>query len=348
MKALFKTSLAVAIAWLGSSCSGNDTLRALQLRQALVANDSCKFEAANSAMSTGFFDPSLATAGNYQLGLLLQNNMSLSSTEVTAWSTTSNMSLNQHQLQTHAVEGCWFVAGVAGTPDLEASKDGSLVDCATLPAAQRGMLPSSIAVDEGGTQGVLSVNVLDLEQMRALFGQTFSPRNIPVIGAYRSRDPFVNSSAATGVAGAADYSGYSYFPQEPAPQASGTRDPAWGERYPDSHEAKVVFQLRVVGQTAAGGLLRSNWVVIPITVCPKCLGAQCGDLVEKPCARGPCPDGSPCLKDGTCADKTATCSFTVLYSGAIPDYSTEGLCLPAQAFAGTTAPTCLPVGCDAL
>jgi hypothetical protein len=203
-------------------------------------------------------------------------------------------------------------------------------------------------VDEGGGQGLVQLRVLDIAALRQLFGQNYTPLQIPITGRYLYADPSVNPQVANGSQQTGVRNAYSFTTEDPA-NLSG-RSAFWGDKYPARRDTTIMVQMRANLQMQSGERMTSNWFTLPITVCTGCMQDYCGPLVEEVCARGPCSDGTECLSTGLCANSTLTCSPAVLYSGARPDfYGQTGTppCMPAQGFTSATPLTCTPVGCKA-
>ena len=324
------------------SCRSSDSLRSLQVISVLNASGSCEFQVGNDPLSLGFYDPAVPDTSHYTTALLVQNNLGQTQDLVTTWST--SVAAETHPVQLQTIEACWYLAASGDAPHVAATTSGIAVDCSTLPVTQTASYPTGILIPAGITanQGAVMVPILTMSQLKAVFGDSFSPTDIPSVGTTVAPNPALNNNVANVTQTTADILSYDFGPVVPGPPGSG-RAAAWGEKYPETAEALVVYQFRAVGRTAGGGILHSNWYSFPITICPKCAVAQCGPLVQANCAQGPCSDGTPCL-NGTCANTSLTCSATTLFSGTVPTFS-GGICLPAQALPGITPPTCTEVGC---
>lgn len=320
------------------ACHRRDDLRSLQLMYALTPDTSCEYRISNDALSAGSFDPAVPGVAAYQMALLVKNNLGEAVDLMAGFSgTSSTPDVEYHPVQIQAVETCWYVAD-ANADALWRATDGAALDCASLPDAQRRTVPAGGFLEGGGGLGVVQLSTLSLGQLRGVFGDTFSPTDIPSVGTAAWVVPGDNSAANA-------LRQYSFSPSD-ADAQSVSRASAWGDKYPASATAQVVVQMRVAARGPGGGLLHSNWLSFPITVCPKCVLASCGTLVQKTCAKGRCGDGTPCLSTGTCADSNFTCSGATLFSGAVPDFGTTGMCMPSQQLPGTTPPSCIKIGCD--
>ena len=328
-------------------CRADTAARMLTLRTALLPSSQCGFLIDNDAVSDGYYDPWLNAGEGAVFGLLVENFTGATGDELVGQSPqgfVDNVETVRHNAQIEAVEGCFFATNTLNAPPHQLRGDGSVIDCATLPEAQRRVDFVSNTVDEGSGKTAITVRALEMRSLRALFGDTFDPLAIPVIGASVSTDPWVNPSAAGLTQLLPVSQAYSLAPAQPGNPA--TRSAAWGQFYPTQSTATVLLQVRVRAKMQSGSTVHSNWYILPVTVCPGCLRDYCGPLVQKVCGRGVCTDGTPCMSDGTCAaGSPAYCTPIQLMSGTIANWHVEGACLPAQNYPGAKGPTCEEVGC---
>lgn len=333
--------LAVAGATLAlAGCKVDTSARLLTLRNAVVPGTDCSYTVSNPTMTDGYYDPAIDGGGGATFAFLVENYGAATGDELVSASPqgfVANVDVTRHNAQLEAVEGCFFATNTLDAPDYGLRADGSVIDCDKLPQAQRSLAFTGITVEEGKGLAVFTVRALMLSQLRALFGDTFDPANIPVVG------PIGEAPTASDTASALPQA-YSLTPAQPLDPA--TRSAAWGSNYPKENTATVLLQLRARAKMQSGGTVHSNWYVLPVTVCPGCLRDACGPLLKKVCARGPCQDGSPCLADGTCAAGSPLyCAPIELLSGKLANWHQPGSCLPAQNPPGNPGPLCDDVGC---
>ena len=304
---------------------------------------SCQVLTTGPRYSTGFYDPTVNDAGGYALSLLMRNNMQAAGEEVVTDGPVANVTRRRRDVTINRLEGCWY------SLDEQASTAGhyEIIDCATLPA-QSGNLPVLGHLSEGEGLGLVSVQVLDLAALKSVFGPGYDPALIPAVGVSVANDPAINPAVANG--NQTSFTAHIFDPAKASPANLATRSAAWGERHPAQPRATVMVQLRAHGETQTGDAITGDWYTVPITVCTGCMQNQCGPLVEQVCARGPCPDGTPCLSTGLCSNPAVFCSPIALYSGYRPDFYGQtgtATCLPAQALPATGLLKCVGVGCAA-
>lgn len=323
----------------------NEALRA-EVVTAVSPDATCNFTVTNAAYSQGFYDPTVDGGQGYSLTMLLRNNMQAPPDDTITLPQTTNINRRAHDLQVTSFDVCWYPADQVDAY-AAATRGGEAIDCSTLPE-QSARIPVNARVDEGGGLALAQAQVLTLEHLRALFGTSFNPSAIPVLGRVTYADPSTNPQVANGNQAIPERHAYAFTSEDPANLAA--RSAAWGAKFPTQRNVAVVVQLRANMQLQSGEQMRSNWFSMPINVCVGCMQDYCGPLVEEVCARGPCADGTECLSSGLCTNPTLTCSPVTLYSGARPDFfGQSGVtpCFPAQGFATATPLTCANVGCRA-
>lgn len=322
------------------SCKVDTSARLLTLRGAVAVGSDCSYTVTSPAVTDGFYDPAIDGGGGATFGFLVENFGGATDDEPVSLAPSgfvNNIDVTRHNAQIEAVEGCFFATNTPEAPSYQLRADGSVIDCDKLPGAQRSLTFAGTTVDEGRGLAVFTVRALMLSQLRALFGDTFDPSAIPVVGAVGEAPTATNTASALPQA-------YSLTPAQPSDLAN--RSAAWGNNYPKENSATVLLQLRARAKMQSGGTVHSNWYVLPVTVCPGCLRDACGPLLKKACARGPCQDGSPCLADGTCAAGAPLyCAPIELLSGKVANWHQPGACQPAQNPPGGAGPLCEDVGC---
>lgn len=335
-------------------CKMDDNTRMLTVRNAVVPSTDCSFMPTNAAITQGFYDPWVNSGGGATFAFVVENFISAAEDEPVAISPTgfvTNADAHRHDAQIEGIEGCFFLTNGLDNANYTLRADGSMVDCQSLPEAQRRLELLGMTASEGSKASaqrrvVVSLRTLSLTDLRQLFGDGFDPSNIPVVGEQVATDVSRNSSVAGQPQEAAVAYSYSYTPQEPVDVAG--RSATWGAKYPQSRQARVVLQLRARARLLSGGTIHSNWYNFPVEVCPGCMRDMCGALVQKVCGRGVCTDGTPCMSDGSCAAGSPVyCTPISVFSGSLPNFAVESACLMAQNYPGTVGPTCEDVGCDA-
>jgi hypothetical protein len=317
---------------MGPGCRANVDDSLVEIQYAVQPDSTCNFGVNNAPLGAGTYDPTIAQKQDgFLLGLVLRNNLEARSQEPLTLDSTVNVRNRFNDMKVIGFEGCWAQNnGASGT--LRSAKNGQVLDCSRLPN-QSGSLSSSGQLDEGGAaQGLSYVRVLTLPHLQQIFGAAFSPADLPARGLFTV--PSFDANANLNCFGLAPA----------APNDPNGRAAAWGSKYPASREASVLVQLRAVLASQAGETLHSGWFAIPITLCPGCAKAACGNLQQRQCPL-PCPTGAPC-SGGTCTVGTATvpCSYQPEMTGYLNDLLAPAACLPAQ-FGGPPLCTTKSVGC---
>lgn len=331
-----------------TGCHITNSALQTELLAAIEPSDSCDYSISGVPYTLGSYDPQVNDGQGYELTLLVRNNVQQMQAESAGADADKGDGPHARDLLVTSMEGCWYTAESLSAYGAT-QRGGELIDCATVPL-QSGSIPVTTRVEEGSGMAYVTVQVLPVAALKAIFGADFSPTELPVRGTFLDTDPSVNAQVANLPNNGEPRLAYSFAAQSPANPM--TRSRFWGAKYPDHADATVMVQLRANVQLQSGQTQVSNWFSLPITVCPGCMAERCGPLVQKICARGPCADGTPCLSTGLCADTSLTCAPLTVFSGRKPDYFGQlgtRPCLPAQNFRANAADiACLPVGCDAI
>lgn len=319
-----------------SGCRAVGSSSSIDAQYVIGPDSTCTIAATNPILSGGTFDPTLTAARTgYNLSVVVRNNLRTRSEEpVIAGEITNLHESHDHAVRFTGLEACWYLANDSRLPKLRNESDGGLIECSSIPE-QSSFLPADVSVDEQSI-GVVTVNLLTPAHLQTLFGSTFDATQIPAEGAIAKAHDLRYLNDANVLSLAAE-----------SPADTTSRSAAWGANYPTTRNATVYVQVRAHGiVTSSHATDITDWILFPIEVCPGCLRSSCGDLQAVSCPRGPCPDGSPCLKGFVCANTQIFCAPQQLWSGTVYDPTALSACLPAQYLPATTR-TCTPVGCDA-
>ena len=310
------------------ACRANVDGARVEIQASVLPDSGCTFNTGNQLGGPASFDPQVPGAeAGFLLALLLRNNLETRGEDTLLLDNAVNLRNRVHDLSVVGFEGCWAqYGGDLGTP-----RQGAVLDCDQL-SGSRATLPASGEVPEGSAQSsIILVRVLTQAHLKQLFGASFDAPALPPRGSYSQPDVDGNPQGYYGIAPA-------------APGSDAGRPAAWGDKYPATLRAPVVVQLRAVLATQTGETVHSSWFVMPITICPGCALAACGDLVQRRCPL-PCADGSAC-NSGVCTigGATSPCAYGPRMTGYVNDVQAPAACLPAQM---QSLPLCLtqPRGC---
>ena len=169
------------------SCRAYNDDSLVQIQTAVKADSSCNLAASNPSSYAGTYDP-IASAqmqgeDGYVLGLVLRNNLEGRADEPLTLDTVTNVRNRFNDMKVLGFEGCWAQNDGSIQP-VTAALGAKVLNCDALPK-QSGTLPAIGSLDEGGdAQGAVSVRVLTLRHLRQLFGDGFSPFELPARGRY--------------------------------------------------------------------------------------------------------------------------------------------------------------------
>jgi hypothetical protein len=235
----------------------SETGTVLQIANTPAFEDDCSLSASPTAFQgQGFYDP--AGGGGYVLPLTIVNNAS--SEEDTARPAANDVNIV-------GFDFCFYSAADENVTGYCPKGEGLLVECDDLPDSQRAFFPRGGGVDSGGGTMVGGFTTLDAANLRAIFGETFSPTTIPP-----GDDP---TNAATRSAG-------------------------WGD-FPSDNSATVVINIRMRARAQDGDTMRSNWYAFPVIVVPTSVRDACGgDFVNVICDDGSAGQIGTAFPDGVC------------------------------------------------
>lgn len=321
----------ISFSVIDQGCKVSDTSTVIQIVRALTADANCTYSVNNASIYGGTYDMSGATS--FHLAVEVRNLTEAETNDPSVGFGTNNVRPRTNDVLIDTYDVCWY-RYEQPTPTSTAP---GYVDCdqiaAALPA-QYGQVNGGVTV-ERQSSAVSELELLNLDQLRAVYGSNFFPPAIPIRGSLAN----------------VLYS----FGAEDGSNAT-TRSPAWGT-YPTTLPMdKIIVQVRANGTMQGGLHVTSNWFRFAIDVCVRCI-VRCPDLPITQCAAdnctladssviacpNPCGGADICV-NGQCADGS-DCSGAQL----CPDNNgTQALCLPVryQFFAQYPVPTlsgiCLP------
>lgn len=257
---------------------GTETGTVITVSDALAPDRGTCIADANalSSILSGFFD--FTYSDGYRLILRLRNNMEKREDdafrEIGSPSEDANPQANEVSMV--GFDTCWFLAdgpfGNFGSHDDGTPKAAS---CDGVPDSQKRFVAASGNLRPGLVNGVSSPIVLRDADLQGLFGSSFDPDNIPIVGT------FLNDNNLDGIVSPGELA-FSYSAEDPADPA---RSPNWGN-YPSQVNVQVIVRLRALGHVNGGGTVRSGWFNFPIEICPHCLRGKCDILTSTTCTAG--------------------------------------------------------------
>lgn len=323
-----KTLILLVMAAGGCTVEGGNMIEILM--SPLPTN--CEFTtSAPDQMLQGFYDPT--GIESFGLAVILRNHLPFSDfDEVEGFG--EDVTPDSNYATVLGFEMCFFREGTFNSTEID-NKGKDIVNCDDVPEVQRRFIAATGIIEPLG-DGLSFIDVLNHEDLRAVYGAAFDPFRLPRQGAMLDQGNVI----------------FSYWSVSPE-LVLGVRDPNWGE-YPQVREDIIVVQLRAQVKLQSGKNLRSNWWAIPIKMNPGSVDAQCGPLIQHQCVLAcggtPCPplNADPTI-DQLCAITTpGTCQSQCVspagqlclpfaFEGSVPN--TAGVCFAYQGAGGTA---CVP------